>query len=436
MAKLNREGVLCSAFRPEAGTDRAKVDTPEKEKESLRKRLSATDLLAAILGVSGTVLGLIESELYYKDNRHREESSSSPFLNALRLMVSFSTLLLLCCIFKHYSLSRQLVPSPSKHYTSLILELLVCGMHWPPYLDWTFSINQLHGSLTLTGDAVFNLILVSRLYLVIRLLGAFSKWRSDTAQKACKEADCQASLRFAFKALLQTSPFPLVSLSLVMVVCLCGWALRTFERPYSHQNPIGHDFDPVSNSLWLAILTMTTVGYGDFYPRTHPGRIVAVFAAISGIFIVSMMVLVLTKMMDFRKGELRVCDLMGRLSEKVKVAGRIVHKSLYINRISGLEPIDPAYLDKQWRRLRLEMRIFREVRRFEFPFSDLCTLLDDSVLLWQEDLEAHFSAVSTAIEQLECITALNLEMAARAREEAKQVEIRLQELAIGKKDCS
>lgn len=138
--------------------------------------------------------------------------------------------------------------------------------------------------------------------------------------------------------------------------------------------------------------------------------------------------------MDFRKGELRVCDLMGRLSEKVKVAGRIVHKSLYINRISGLEPIDPAYLDKQWRRLRLEMRVFREVRRFEFSFSDLCTLLDDSVLQWQEDLETHFSAIQTATEQLTCITSLNLEIAARVREEAAGVEERLRELAIGRKD--
>lgn len=236
MAKLNREAVLCSAFTPEAEAAKAKVDTYEKEIKSIRKRLGAVDLLAAILGVSGTVLGLIESELYYKYNRYYEESRSSPFLNSLRLIVSLSTLVLLFCIYKRYSLSNQLIPSPNKHYPSLILELMVCVMHWPPYFDWTFSLNQLHGSLTLTGDAVFNLILVSRLYLVLRVLGAFSKWRSDIAQKACKEADCQASLRFTFKALLQTSPFPLVSISLVMVVCLCGLALRTFERPFPSFN--------------------------------------------------------------------------------------------------------------------------------------------------------------------------------------------------------
>ena len=39
---------------------------------------------------------------------------------------------------------------------------------------------------------------------------------------------------------------------------------------------------------------MTTVGYGDFFPRTLIGRIIDVFLVIWGIFVVSLMVLVLT----------------------------------------------------------------------------------------------------------------------------------------------
>lgn len=429
-----RQAVTCTAFSADAAPSREKPDTKNKEVERLRRRLSVNDLLAALVGVSGTALGLLESELYYRENRDEEESRSSAYLSTLRLIVSLSTVFLLFCVLRHYSLSWQLFPTPRKRYFSLMLELTVCLIHWPPYIDWTFRLHQLHGSLTLSGDAVFNLVLLCRLYLAIRLLGGFSKWKSDIAQKACSESGCQASLGFAFKSLLQTSPLPLVSLSLVLVVCLCGWALRTFERPYSHQNPIGHDFDSIWNGLWLAILSMTTVGYGDLYPRTHPGRIVAVFAAISGVFVISMMVLVLTKMMDFSHGEMRVCDLMGRLSEKVKVAGRIVHKSLYINRISGLEPISPAYVAKQWSGLRLEMRTFRQVRSFDFPFSDLCAILEDSVRLWTEDFQDHCSSVRQAIGQLEEITALNLELADRVRQETERVRHRLQTCSRGKED--
>ena len=429
-----RQAVVCTAFSADTAPSKGKLDKKDKKVERLRRLLSGNDLLAAVVGVSGTALGLLESELYYKDNRDRVESCSSTYLNALRMVVSLSTVFLVILILRHYSLSWQLFPSIRKRYFSLGLEVTACLVHWPPYFDWTFSLHQLDGSLTLTGDAVFSLFLLCRLYLLIRLLGGFSKWKSDIAQKACSETGCQASLSFAFKSILQTSPLPLVSLSLVLVVCLCGWALRTFERPYSHQNPIGHNFDSIWNGLWLAILSMTTVGYGDLYPRTHPGRIVAVLAAISGIFVISMMVLVLTKMMDFRNGEMRVCDLMGRLSEKVKVAGRIVHKSLHINRISGLEPISPAYVAKQWSRLRLEMRTFRQVRSFDFPFSDLCAILDDSVRLWTEDFQDHCSSVQQAIAQLDIITALNLEMADKVRRETEKVRERLQACSRGRED--
>lgn len=46
------------------------------------------------------------------------------------------------------------------------------------------------------------------------------------------------------------------------------------------------DFD---DALWWAIVTITTVGYGDKYPVTPEGRAVAVFLMIIGITLFSML---------------------------------------------------------------------------------------------------------------------------------------------------
>ena len=46
-------------------------------------------------------------------------------------------------------------------------------------------------------------------------------------------------------------------------------------------------FKKISNSLWWAIVTMTTVGYGDMAPTTIPGRILAVFIMLTGIVLVA-----------------------------------------------------------------------------------------------------------------------------------------------------
>lgn len=47
-------------------------------------------------------------------------------------------------------------------------------------------------------------------------------------------------------------------------------------------------FGSIPRALWWAIITLTTIGYGDVYPVTAAGRIVASFVAVIGIGLVAM----------------------------------------------------------------------------------------------------------------------------------------------------
>ena len=49
------------------------------------------------------------------------------------------------------------------------------------------------------------------------------------------------------------------------------------------------DFN-ISNSMWCTIITMTTVGFGDFFPVTWYGRIVVVVIVFYGIFIIAVLI--------------------------------------------------------------------------------------------------------------------------------------------------
>jgi voltage-gated potassium channel len=52
-----------------------------------------------------------------------------------------------------------------------------------------------------------------------------------------------------------------------------------------------------TDALWWAIVTITTVGYGDFYPVTGAGRIVGVFVMLAGVGIIASMASILASVL-------------------------------------------------------------------------------------------------------------------------------------------
>ena len=93
-----------------------------------------------------------------------------------------------------------------------------------------------------------------------------------------------------------------------------GYCLRIFERQLSFQSK--QDFNLMSNTIWNVIITMTTVGYGDIYPKTTPGRLIGVVVALWGLFLVSIFTVTLSNLFTFTNGEEKAFKLGERLKMK------------------------------------------------------------------------------------------------------------------------
>lgn len=71
--------------------------------------------------------------------------------------------------------------------------------------------------------------------------------------------------------------------------------------------------------MWCVIITMTTVGYGDFVAKTYLGRIISIMACIWGNFLISLMVISLTVSSEFTvPAHRKAYDTIVRRQEELK----------------------------------------------------------------------------------------------------------------------
>ena len=83
-----------------------------------------------------------------------------------------------------------------------------------------------------------------------------------------------------FKNLFRNRFFQIIS-GIYLVMFLGGWAIGHLEGV----RVITHGLNP----FWWAIVTMTTVGYGDYSPESTSGRIIAIFIMYGGILLTALL---------------------------------------------------------------------------------------------------------------------------------------------------
>lgn len=68
--------------------------------------------------------------------------------------------------------------------------------------------------------------------------------------------------------------------------------------------------------MWLTIITMATVGYGDYFPSSYFGRVIGMLSCFWGVFTLSTFVVILNNLLAHNQGEQNAYELLVKMKLK------------------------------------------------------------------------------------------------------------------------
>ncbi|KAG9276789.1 potassium voltage-gated channel subfamily A member 3 [Astyanax mexicanus] len=86
----------------------------------------------------------------------------------------------------------------------------------------------------------------------------------------------------------QTFQASMRELGLLIFFLLIGVILFSSAIYFAESDHEGSSFESIPHAFWWAVVTMTTVGYGDMYPETVWGKMVGSMCAIAGVLTISL----------------------------------------------------------------------------------------------------------------------------------------------------
>ena len=95
--------------------------------------------------------------------------------------------------------------------------------------------------------------------------------------------------------------------SMMTSLLILSYGIRLFEQQ------VNSSYNDITSATWNILITMSTVGYGDMYAKSHCGRVIAIITAFWGIFFISLFVLTLIKVFEHDSSEMRAYNLMNKL---------------------------------------------------------------------------------------------------------------------------
>ena len=317
----------------------------DKIRDCVEKKMKILDIVIILLAGLGLVTNGLQMNFYLNFTKVKGEDlntysieisgESSNFIEALRFITSISSLIVIILIMihyeikKHYLIFKHEIPFNSSYFSKnliipMIFEIIIILIHTPPFFNdikiYLYTTGSNSEKVPIYLDLFISVFILARIYLLFKFYANYSKWGGVFASRVCNECNAKGGFIFTYKAGIKEYPFLSVILLMVLTILIFGYGLRNSEISFIKNIPEKYfqDWTQITNGFWFMTTNILLIGYGDFYPTTQLGRIIAFISCLWGILLESLLVVAIANAIKLnQKEELAYNEVEKSLEETV-----------------------------------------------------------------------------------------------------------------------
>ena len=298
----------------------------------------------------------------------------------------------------------------TSYFLYTLLDLIFLGILPYPYDKTTFRFRQLGTVAIYPTSSLCNAILSFRIFYLFKLLNVFSLYTKPDIEKILIKHSIQPNFIFNVKAYQKKYPFIFLSVLFIITIYVFGLCIRYFEIYYWEGHPlVDQHWQYRWNAFWCLFISMTTVAFGDFYPKSHFGKVLIIIAIIIGIYFISMMMRYITFKSILTDTEQKAYKLITRLRHRAELknvnANIIYHslKMIQLKKKSKKKKLEQRQIDMEFNSEKKE--ILEQIEEYKIYNEKLKTCdkvqTKDQLIEILEQIEKNIYDIQTELEILE-----------------------------------